>query len=183
MIDFFNFNFLQGFVASIITAFLFSFIIFVLLKPSVEIGKEIACLKNENGSIFYKIKFINKSFFKAFDVVVELLKVIEKDVTPNSDGVNVKVESIQLSKTDWLFVERWKKTKDKRYAHHCVTVRVIDSKNDLEQILKDNNTYLEFRLVLKHGFSNFSGVFKQRFKTIKCIKQGDFEFGNKIKIS
>ena len=149
-------NFLLGFSASLLSTIVFAYILFGLLKPKIEISDSIAYQDDGNKKI-YKIKFYNKSMFKAFDVKYELLSCRESEATKNTEGVNVKITNVRLVNSEFLFVSKYKSSKKGRYANNCVLVTVKES--DLKSLVSKENSYLEFRITLKHGFSNLSNTF------------------------
>ena len=173
-------NFLLGFSASLLSTIVFAYILFGLLKPKIEISDSIAYTSNATGKD-YKFKFYNKSKFKAFDVRFELLSCKEYEATKNTEGVNVRMNDIKLTNSQILFIPKYINSKKERYAQNCVTVRVIEG--DLMGLLSVDNSYLEFRVTLKHGFSNLSNTFTKKYRTTKCFVKGDFEFGNTFKIT
>ena len=170
-----------GFVASFVATLIFALLLFIILKPRIKISDNIACLNKGKENEFYKFKFYNNSYFKAFDIKFELLSCKEYEAQKNSEGVNVSMNDITLSNSQILFIEKYRKDKKNRYAHNCVTVRVENE--NLENVVSKANSYLEFRVTMKHGFSNLSGTFTKKYRTAKCIKNGDFEFGNNFNIS
>ena len=92
-----------------------------------------------------------------------------------------RMKDIKLTNKEILFIPKFSKSKNQRYADNCVTIRVKD--NDLKALVAEANSYLEFRITLKHGFSNLSGTFTKKYRTSKCIVKGEFEFGNSFNIS
>lgn len=169
-----------GVLGSFTVAILFSVLLFVVLKPKISFSKEIAVF-HKDGRVWYQFKFINESIFEAYDLSLELLSIEEYDATSTNEGVNTIAEDIKLTNHSWFFVPRKKLVnKNTRYAPHCVTVRVKDT--DISQILKSNK-HLELRIVLKHGFSNLTALKIQKYKSLRCLVDGRFEFGNTFKIS
>lgn len=171
-------DFLLGFSASIISTIIFAIFLFTILKPRIKLSDSIAFNEKES---FYKFKFYNRSLFKAFDIKFELLSCKEYEATENTEGVNVRMKDIKLTNKEILFIPKFRKSKNQRYADNCVTIRVKDC--DLKNLVSEANSYLEFRITLKHGFSNLGGTFTKKYRTSKCIVKGDFEFGNSFEIS
>ena len=173
-------NFLLGFSASLLSTIVFAFLLFMNLKPKIKISKAIA-YQNDGNKKIYKIKFYNASIFKAFDVRFELLSCSTYEATKNTEGVNVLNSRIILANNEFLFISKHASSKNAKYADNCVLVSVKEA--DLLEIISKENSYLEFRITLKHGFSNLSGTFRQKYRTKDCIENGKFEFGNSFKIT
>lgn len=183
--------FYKGMATSLMAAVLLAFLIFISLRPRVVIAPKIAKRKDKEDKTFYSFKFINTSIFAAFDVHIEAYVCYEINAVDNGRGVNVTTKKVKLRRSNWIYLRRWDfVTKNTFYAPHCVIIST--DKNDVanDSFVKDiqneinsNANYLEFRVTLKHSFSNLSSTYRQRYSTVKCIKEGEFEFGNSLEIN
>ena len=124
-----------------------AFWFFVAMRPRIDISPVISETHDREGTKCYKFKFINNSLFSAYDVRVEAYVCIEALARIEGKAINVDLDKIDLTRNEWIHVERWrlKKTKD-FYTPHCLTVRTYD--NFLPKIM-DNNNYIIFRVTLK----------------------------------
>ncbi|MFN5557594.1 MAG: hypothetical protein ACK48F_15360, partial [Chryseotalea sp.] len=74
-----SFNFLETFygqllvelLGGMIGSFIFLFIILLILRPKIDIASFI-CKVQKEGKAYYTFKFVNKSFFHAHDLKIEL---------------------------------------------------------------------------------------------------------------
>lgn len=167
----------------LVAGFSLAMLFFLLLRPRVSISNLICKdIDKKTGEEFYTFKFINNSLFSAFDVNVEAYICSKTNATLNDNGVNVKLDKIDLTRNKWIYIAKWKPIfKNTEYAHHCTTVRTF--KKDIDKLIKENSAYLEFRITLKHAFSNLSSTYRVRYMSDGCIKQGKFIFGNSLKIT
>lgn len=176
--------------ASFLASLVLAFIIFVLFRPRVSISPKIAQREDETGETFYSFKFINTSLFSAFDVLIEAYVCYEIGATNNGRGVNVKTKKVNLRRSNWIYMARWRPVVSGTvYAPHCMIVSTKldvdeDDKNvkNIKKEIESNSNYLEFRVTLKHSFSNLSSTYRKRFNTSDCVEKGKFKFGNSFKI-
>lgn len=66
---------------------------------------------------------------------------------------------------------------------HLINVSPGLNPKNLDKLIKGNSAYLEFRITLKHAFSNLSSTYRVRYMSDGCIKKGKFLFGNSLKIT
>ncbi len=186
---------LSSFKYSVLSSFIgglgLASLIFIMLRPSVAISSDIAKrINKETGEPYYSFKFINKSLFSAFDVNIEAYVCYEIGATQNGRGMNVKTKKVPLRRSNWIYLAKWKYVTDKTvHAPHCVIISTktdIDNQETYVLNIKDeiesNSNYLEFRVTLKHAFSNLSSTYRKRYNTADCVKDGKFQFGNSLRI-
>lgn len=166
----------------IFAGFVLAMLFFLILRPRASISNVICKAYDEDKKKdYYTFKFINNSLFPAFDVNIEAYLCTISNATLNDRGVNVKLDKIALTRSKWMYIARWKPIyKNTEYAHHCTTVRTFHE--DIDKLIQDNSTYLEFRITLKHAFSNLSSTRRVRYMSDGCIEKGKFKFGNSFKI-
>lgn len=178
MIDWISTNYtaiLTSLLGGSVTALLF----FVVFRPRIIIVNKICKTKDDQGKVHYVFKFYNISLFAAVDVKPVLFW---GSSTEKSDiNVNTQYDQLDLSRIKSFYVPRWKLTTKKTvYAPHCVTIKCYDQ--NFEEMLKTYGSVIEFRVTLKHGFSNISRTKTRVFNRKQCIIEGDFSFGNTNKI-
>jgi len=183
-------QFYKGVFTSLASAILLTFLIFLILRPRVSISPQIALRKDSVAKEYYTFKFINTSLFSAFDVHIEAYVCYETGAVDNGKGLNVSTKKVPLRRSKWIHLSSWRHViQDTLHAPHCVKVStnireelddsfVIDLKKEID----NNSHYIELRITLKHAFSNLSSTYRKRYSTVKCIVEGDFEFGNSFKI-
>jgi len=69
--------------------------------------------------------------------------------------------------------------KKSNFSTHAV--RVITLEN-IEDIWDNDHSFLSFKVIAKHGLSNFSKVIKKTYDHKVSIVAGEFEYGNSMKI-
>lgn len=183
-------DFYKGMFTSLASAILLTLIIFLALRPRVSIAPAIAKRMDKSGEEFFTFKFINTSLFAAFDVHIEAYVCYETAAVDNGRGLNVSTKKVPLRRSKWIHLSSWKVVRDKTlHAPHCVKVSTVigelENKSyvkNLDKEIDNNSHYIELRVTLKHAFSNLSSTYRKRYSTVKCIKKGDFEFGNSFKI-
>ena len=175
---------------SLSSAVLLTLLIFLALRPRVAIAPTIAKRTTFDNEDYYTFKFINTSLFAAFDVHIEAYVCYETAAVDNGRGLNVSTKKVPLRRSKWIHLSGWKHVRQNTlHAPHCVKVSTqIDEIDDssfiknLQEEIDNNSHYIELRVTLKHSFSNLSSTYRKRYSTVKCIKKGDFQFGNSFKI-
>lgn len=158
-----------GLFLNILASTLFIFILILLLKPKIKISHFIC--KNDG----FIIKMVNKSFFTAYDIKVELcinVKTLSNDgmVSNNYRPISLTVNSVfQIPPYRPLFI--------RRTTPNAVRFRTYDK---LDEILSEVDKSVIFMITAKHGFSGMPGVFSQEYFDVTEIKIGEFTSGNKF---
>lgn len=174
------FNFLLGIISSLIASAIFLYIFLNRLKPRIKISNFISYgnFRNDPNTKAYYFKFINISNSPAFDIRLRLCELIR---TPAGNGkLHTHRVDIPLNKDFLTHVPCFKKVKSgDTYAPHAIICTCLE---DLKPILEDQNKCIEIQIILRHGLTGLSDVFSAEFSNPKCIKSGDFCFGNDLNI-
>ncbi|MBK0381464.1 hypothetical protein I5M32_00705 [Pedobacter sp. SD-b] len=179
-------TFLQIFInilCSVCASFIFLFLVLYLLRPKILISDYISKQANtfdDSCSTTYVFKIINKSFFSAFDVQLELFKLEQYRVT--AKGINNRIKVIPMKTNEIKHIPSYITTNTcnrTSFAPHAVMFRTNEI---LENILKDEKQTLQLQITLRHGLTGLSRVYHKDYITINHIKEGQFKFGNSIDI-
>lgn len=170
-------SFMQNILASIV----FLFLILWLLRPQIKIcggiAKTTSSFVGDGKQVFYLFKFINKSFFSAYDVLIELHQVESYAV---DHGMNYKFTSIKVECPTVSAVSPFRPAwLGKSYAKHAIIFHTLV---DLQGVLKDEMKSLEVHISLKHGVSGLPKIYKVKYSDLSCVKEGRFAFGNNFEI-
>lgn len=164
---------LLGITSSIVASTIF--LIFLKnMRPNLVIAPEIAFMKNGNKSK-YIFKVINKGRRNIVDIRGELLLV----KTSNVHGGAI-LNTISLDEYEAFIIEKYDKhDDDAKYA------RRFRFSSDLNAIWEDDKVqFLIFRIYCHDETSGFGKVFTQEYRIKRSsIVQGEFNFGNSLKIS
>src|SRR5450432_2126843 len=80
----------------VISSLVFLIVVLICFKPKIKISPFICKPKLPEGEPpYYQIKIVNKSWFNAFDVKVEL-HLLEKYSTPPTGMMNIKYETLTM---------------------------------------------------------------------------------------
>jgi hypothetical protein len=174
-------------LCSIVASFVFLFSILIFMRPSIKISTDVAKERGEDGADLYLFKFVNHSYFKAFDVYAELYQLQK---IPIKDGINIGFNT-RLTKID-LPVDRitnfdaypnalhtlfYKKNNEASFAYR------IKCKTNLDEILNDEYKLIQLQITLRHGLTGLSEVFVQNYTDKNQLKQGSFAFGKNLNIN
>jgi len=157
------------FASTLVIALLYS------LKPTIKISPEIAKKEDHEGNIAYHFKVINKSWFKVFDVKVQLSMLEEYNV---QKGQNVRQAKIKLVHDYSWHIDSNFRNKKATYA------LIFYTREDLEAKWDSSRISFQLKIIAKHALSGFGKVFTQTYYTKgNYIKNGMFEWGNSFNIS
>lgn len=160
----------SSFVASIVFLYFLN-----MLRPKIIISEQI--VKNYNmGHVEYQIKIINKTRRNIMNVQAHLFLITPTEI---SGGIIEKNDEIQLrTKT----LTDMAKFNDKDETANNV-FRFICEENIEEDLNKNENSFLRFKISATDSLSGCTSVFSKDYKTIeKSIKEGEFEYGKSLKI-
>lgn len=168
---------LPFFIKGLIASFVFVLVLYNL-RPRIKISAEIA-KKTDGSGTFYKIKVINKSFFfKLYDVNAELMRSSPIGVI---GGQNLILNRLTLKRDRiWYLNRRFINKKKDKHATFAVLFKCTD---DIEGIWNDQSSTLHFKVIAKHGLSNFPKIKTKHYHCKNCIKEGQFGFGKDFKIN
>jgi hypothetical protein len=163
-----------GVLSSLIASFLFLAFLFVL-RPKLVISECIARTTHDGAKVFI-IKMVNRTWWKLYDIHAELAHVKFENAT---GGQNVYSQRLNLLKSHiWSIncLHSWRTDVNAEYAVLFVCLDDLDT-------LWSSDTMIEFRIMARHSFSGFSGIYRRRFyKPRSAIKDGSFKFGNSLDI-
>jgi hypothetical protein len=165
----------------IVGSFVFLFAVLLLLRPSIRICQVIAKQENtfdQETCFTFVFKIINRSWFDAFEIQLELFEVSFYPAFPC--GLHKRLTEIRLKRNHLKQIPRRKLLKrNSQIADHCINFR---TNIDLEAIVKNSLKAIQLQITLKHGLTGLSRVYYMDYRSPACIKPGDFEFGNKLGI-
>ncbi len=157
------------------------------MRPSIKISMDIAKEKGEDGMDLYLFKFVNHSFFKAFDVYAELYQLQKISIKDGANiGFNTRLIKIDLpvdritnfdAYPNFLHRIFSKKHNEASFAYR------IKCKSDLSEILQDEYKLIQLQITLRHGLTGLSDVFVQNYTDKNQIKRGSFVFGKDLNIN
>ena len=176
----FTLEFLANLIVEIIGGLLFLFIILILLRPRVEISPEIAKHNDPfdaNKRMCWVFKIVNKSFFSAFDVQVELMEKITYPAHPYGQNVRMFPLTLKVNSIPHVapFRPSWFK---KDYSDYALRFRTYD---DLDVVLNDPTKSLQLKVTLKHGLTGLGKVYSKQYVG-PAIKSGQFVIGSKFEV-
>ncbi|HEV9036552.1 MAG TPA: hypothetical protein VGQ51_08030 [Puia sp.] len=157
-------------LAGTLVAFLFLYLVLVFMRPKLMISKYI-CKRGD----MYLFKIVNTSRYHAFDVKIEMFKMVP--VSHTGGRSNVSIHHIKMHTSEWTSINRVRrKFSDK--DPFCLFAQVIFTEVDIETPLFENGTFLEMRLTARHGLTGFADRFVQQFVNESVLKVGHkFCFG------
>lgn len=169
-------QFLIELLGGTIAAFLFLFLVLYTLKPKIKIAPFLGKIQNPAPG-FYIFKFVNKSFFSAHEVKVELYKI--RKIPAGGGNHSNEHEKITIINGNITHIPKrpfwwWQKRKD---HPHCIVVR---SPDNLNEILQDDLNGILLRVSLKHGLTGLAGVYEQEYGNEDDIRNGRFKSGPKF---
>ena len=172
---FFDSSWFIGIWAGFISSVLFLVFIYIL-RPRIKISPQIS-KSTKAGKTVYQIKIVNKSFFKVIDIHFELT-LMHPMGEPKGRGLKMKRIQLKADKL-WYISARDTFIRKSEYAPFAVRVIILE---DLEQVWNQEEDFLDFKIIAKHGFSGFNKVIRERFNHNSCIIDGEFENGTSMVI-
>lgn len=164
----------QSVITGILASLIFLFLLF-FLRPRILIADQIA---KYNGN--YAIKVVNRSYFKLYDVNVEL--VLLKPFNTYG-GKNLLIERLDLKKDRiWYIAGKPFREKNSAYGTHAI---IFKCDEDLEKKWEsDKGVVLHFKVIAKHGLSSFTRIETKKYHDKETdIKNGKYTFGKKCEIN
>lgn len=142
------------------------------MRPRIKIAEKIA----KDGEQ-YLLKFINRGFFSATDIKLELYLT---KLSNAPKGQNVEYIEIPMSYNKLEIVPSRFSKKGKQNALYACQVLI---KEDLETLWVDQGSKIEFIVISRHGFSNNKRIRMEQYNHKKTvIVKGEFVYGNSTKI-
>ena len=164
----------SGVISGLIASFFF-FLILFCIKPKIKTSEEVA-KKEEDGKTEYFIKVVNlsRSMFIDVEYTLNVCTDIPMPGTCHKPEVLIKTQRIKFSKEPITLINGYKKDSN----DFAVWLRVDE---DLQNLVKEKGSYLEFNITGKHNISNRTKAFTVKyFKS--HIKVGEFFCGKSTKI-
>lgn len=157
-------------LAGTIVAFGFLFLLLTFMRPRLLLSPNI-CFK-EGG---YWFKIVNRSIYHAFDVKIELFKMVP---VPNVGGrSNVNIYPVKLRTSDWTSMNRFRKKYNDKDPF-SLFAQTIFTDEDIATPLKKNGTYLVLQVTARHGLTGLADRFVQQFPNESVISAGHkFAYG------
>lgn len=178
----FTLEFLASLIVEIIGGFLFLIVLLFLLRPKVTISPQIA-KHTDNFDLSRRtcwvFKVVNKSYFSAFDVQVELMEQIIYAAHPS--GNNVRVFPIELKLDKVTHVAPFRPSRlgfYKDYSDYAMRFRTYE---DLDAILSNPTKSLQLKVTLKHGLTGLGKIVTKQYIGV-AIRSGQFVIGSKFDI-
>ena len=160
-------------LAGTFVAFMFLYLALLLLRPKLLISPYICKRGNK-----YWFKIVNKSMYHAFDVKIELFRMVP--INHSGGRSNVDIHAVKLHTSDWTSINRFRR----KYSEEdpfSLFAQTIFTEEDLEVPLRENGSYLELQLTARHGLTGLADRFIMQFPNETIIKTGDkFCFGENL---
>ena len=122
----------------------------------------------------FKFKIINLSLVKCTNLNIYLRKVSETDAFPK--GKDVTYELIPVNTDSFIYISGILSGILNSHRPNCVQVKV-EKEHKLDDIIKNNGTYLELIVSAQHGMSNLQTTKKKNYKHVDYLKKGVFKSG------
>ena len=183
LLDFFSNHIVINVLCSLAAALLFLFIILFFLGPSIRISKFIVkragIEKRDEPETVYVFKFVNKSYFPAFDINLELFRLEKIPVAEGKSDLRYK--KVDMVENTLKYVPGyWYFGEINRVGNFAVLPKTFEQ---IEEHIGDEHVYLQLQVTAKHGLTGLSRVFKKDFVVIDhCIKTGKHQHGRRLGI-
>lgn len=174
-------NFAIGTVGSFIASSAFIFSVFKWGRPNIVISENIAkSIDNfdPDKRTCFMFKIINKSKYNAYDIKLEVNKVISIHAVNGSHKRLIQID-LMVPYLESLsgYEKKWKKLQTSDFA---ASFRTFEN---LTEILANELNAIEIQVTLKHQITGLSKVFYHKFVNKSCIKDGTFHAGNDTSVS
>ncbi len=156
---------------------MFLFVVLIFFKPLIEISPFICKpIPLEGEDQYYQIKIINKSWFNAYDVEVEL-HLLEKYSTPPKGMMNVKYEMLNMKYDHIFYLPAFRYKWMRKESSYAMRLKVI---SNLDELLPPPGNSIQIQISLKHGLTGLTKVFMQEYSDISQIMYGKFTYVSKF---
>ena len=163
---------------SFAASFLFVYFLLYIYRPRVEIWPIIA--ENDEidkGKIAFSFKIRNKSWFRAFDINIQLFEVIT--IASNNGYRNYRHIELKMKTQQWSYISKMKSRLF--YPKFSDNYLIFRTYENLNQILNDQTKFLQFEITLRHGLTGISAIHIREFVR-GSVTPGIFQSGRKIAI-
>lgn len=167
-------NILSSIVSGIISGIIASVVLnhyYWNITPKLLVSDYIS----KNNKEEYRIKIINKSKFYITNIFIQVQLI----TVTNGDGGNIlNAINLDIPYKKLQIIDPYDKTSQNApYA-----VRFVLPKN-LEEIWKDDeHTYLKLIIYCSNEHNNASKLYEHIYYKKKCIKDGNFKYGDSLEI-
>lgn len=163
-------------LGGIIGGLIFLFIVLLAFRPKVSICDFICVSQPDGMQDTYFFKFVNKSFFAAHDINIELFSV--KKIPMGGGSFNQKLDKLELLLSHVSHIRGRPALLTKKLDNrHCLVVRCHVN---LNEILRIETNAILFKVSLKHGLTGLAEVFEQEYGNEEDIRKGKFKPGTKF---
>ncbi|QRQ99758.1 hypothetical protein [Dyadobacter sandarakinus] len=171
--------FLGSLIANLATSFIFLFALLFLFRPTIRISPHIATISREEangipGGRIYVFKIVNKSFFRAFDLKLEVSQ--KMSIQAPEGKKNKRTIPLNLVKASYNHIPPYWYIGETDYAIQFITT------DDVRNILSTNqHAHIELIVICKHGLTGLGSVFVKNY-SVHDIQEGTFKSGNTFKM-
>lgn len=171
-------GFLMSLVGNMLASFLFLFSLLFFFKPRVAISPFICKgqLHAEPGKEYYFIKVVNRSFFSAYDLKVEM-NMVQLYPTPPSGMKNNRLTPLSLVADRLTHLGAYRPAWMRKEAMHCFRFR---SSDNLGSILNDDTQLIRITVSAKHGLTGLTKVCEEEYAHPSQLRAGTFTYGTKF---
>jgi hypothetical protein len=172
---------LTGLASSAAVSFAFLRFYIDKLRPKFAISDQIAWESAGGGGRVYRLKLINKSRFRAYDIKIKLYKVTSTHSGGSLPGNSTPpqiyhFEEIQLSSNEMDCLEKYDE-KDP-HAFYALQIRCFES---LESAWPSNG-FLRITVSGCHSLSGLRGSMSHDYTPKSCLRQGSFFCGPDLNV-
>jgi len=164
-------------IIGVSTGFLASYGFLILFlkrkKPKISISSHI--IKTEiDGKANYLFKFVNNTKSEIYDINIEA--VFYK---PFGDISGKNLQSKDINLVDDFKAYMPCEEKGDVYNLHAMRLRTTDN---LEEMWKDNSSYISLTVIAKHSLSGLNKVFIKEYLSKDFITSKKFQSGNNLEV-
>ena len=161
-------SFLIGTAGSLTASFAFIYFLFFYHRPELRISPSIAKRTNEQGSALYTFKVTNATSYPLVDINFELVLSTPRNIPGG------QINDTEILSTHQRFTLDAKEQPFEPFGNETSLTYV-----NLETKWTSEEQYLELRVLVRHGLTQFSRVFSQSYRhKSTCIHLGQFENGS-----
>lgn len=173
---FFNENIFGKIILSIISSFVFIFLLLKTMRPNIQISPEI-CRKDIGGQDWYIFKVVNRSRYDLYDIKFRLIQKTPYLANKGSK-INYQLNELPLSTTH---EDHFAKCRRKHgYGDHALLLR---TDHNIENDIKDKDNSIKLTVTGRHGLTNLTRIKSQDFNKISQINDGkEFKFGRSLDV-
>ncbi|HWB25991.1 MAG TPA: hypothetical protein VG738_10955 [Chitinophagaceae bacterium] len=174
------FEFLIALVAGLVASILFLYYVLIRWRPKIKISPFIAYgpTPENHGVNQYSFKFINKSRHDGYDVQIRISVLVR---IPVQMGKFNERRLPLRAKLDFLsHIPRYQRDKEHvNTAPHAIIFSCLD---DLAPVLEADDKVVEIQIILKHGLTGLSKVFRHEYINSGDVVNGHFKYGNNLTV-